>query len=61
MAGREEIRLMRPPKARNYREILKQLENEGTIGVRSTKGKRRAGTFAEHVLVHFPVGVHIGN
>ena len=46
---------------KNYREILKQLENEGTIDMRSTKGKRRAGTFPNHVLIHFPVGVHIGN
>ena len=46
---------------KNYREILKQLENEGTIDVRSTKGKRRAGTFAEHVRIRFPVGVQIGN
>jgi hypothetical protein len=45
---------------KNYREILKQLENEGTISVRSTKGKRRAGTFAELVLIRFPVGGHIG-
>ena len=46
---------------KNYRETLKQLENEGTIDVRSTKGKRPAGTFAEHVLIRFPVGVQIGN
>ena len=45
---------------RNYREVLKQLENEGTISVRSTKGKRRPGTFAEHVLINFPVGGNIG-
>ena len=38
-----------------------QLENEETIDMRSTKGKRRAGTFAEHVLIRFPVGVHIGH
>ena len=61
MAEREEIRLRRPLSARDYREILKQLENEGTIDMRSTKGKRRAGTFAEHVLIRFPVGVQIGN
>ena len=46
---------------KNYREILKQLENEGTINVRSTKGKRRAGTFADHVLIKFPGGGHIGH
>ena len=45
---------------KNYREVLKQLENEGTISVRSTKGKRRLGTFAEHVLINFPVGGNIG-
>lgn len=46
---------------KNYREILKQLENEGAISVRSTKGKRRAGTFADHVLIRFPGGGHIGH
>lgn len=46
---------------KNYREILKQLENEGAISVRSTKGKRRAGTFADHVLIRFPEGGHIGH
>ena len=46
---------------KNYREILKQLESEGTISARSTKGKRRVGTFAEHVLISFPVGGHIGH
>ncbi len=46
---------------KNYREILKQLENEGVISARSTKGKRRAGTFADHVLIRFPEGGHIGH
>ncbi|EQB14826.1 three-Cys-motif partner protein TcmP [Sphingobium lactosutens] len=46
---------------KNYREILKQLENEGVINVRSTKGKRRAGTFADHVLIKFSGGGHIGH
>ncbi|MBO6862871.1 MAG: three-Cys-motif partner protein TcmP [Alphaproteobacteria bacterium] len=46
---------------KNYREILKQLENEAVISVRSTKGKRRAGTFADHVLIKFPGGGHIGH
>lgn len=46
---------------KNYREILKRLENEGVINVRSTKGKRRAGTFADHVLIKFPGGGHIGH
>jgi three-Cys-motif partner protein len=41
---------------KNYREILKQLESDGAISARSTKGKRRAGTFAGHVLVRFPAG-----
>ncbi len=46
---------------KNYREILKKLEDEGGINVRSTKGKRRAGTFAGHVLIKFPEGGHIGH
>ena len=46
---------------KNYREILKQLENECAISVRSAKGKRRAGTFPEHVLVSFPLGGQSGH
>ncbi len=46
---------------KNYREILNQLESEGVINVRSTKAKRRAGTFADHVLIKFPGGGHIGH
>jgi hypothetical protein len=39
---------------KNYKEILKQLEEEGKIGVRSLTGKRRKGTFANHLLIKFP-------
>jgi len=38
---------------KNYKEVLKQLEKKGAIEVRTTKGKRRAGTFADHVLIKF--------
>jgi len=41
---------------RNYREVLRELETEGAISARSTKGKRRAGTFPDHVLISFPAG-----
>ncbi len=37
----------------NYRQVLKQLESEGAISVRSTKRRRVAGTFPYHVLVRF--------
>ncbi|MGO9547280.1 MAG: three-Cys-motif partner protein TcmP [Rhodomicrobium sp.] len=50
-----------PYLAKNYREILKQLEDERTIVVRSTKDKRRAGTYADHVLIRFPGGVSHGD
>jgi hypothetical protein len=41
---------------KNYREVLTRLETEGAISVRSTKGKRRASTFPDHVLISFPAG-----
>lgn len=42
---------------KNYKEILMQLDEEGQIDVRSLKkGKRRKGTFANHLLVRFPEG-----
>lgn len=41
---------------KNYREALRSLEAEGVINARSTKGKRRSGTFAEHVRIKFPKG-----
>jgi hypothetical protein len=40
---------------KNYKEILKQLEVERKISVRSLKGTRRKGTLADHLLVRFPV------
>jgi hypothetical protein len=46
---------------KNYREALIQLEDEEVIAVRSTKGKRRAGTFPDHVLIKFPEGGRHGN
>ncbi|MCB1469204.1 MAG: three-Cys-motif partner protein TcmP [Rhizobiaceae bacterium] len=39
---------------KNYKESLTQLETEGKVGVRSLKGTRRKGTFADHLLVGFP-------
>lgn len=41
---------------KNYKECLAQLETTGKINVRSLKGARRKGTFADHLLVRFPVG-----
>jgi three-Cys-motif partner protein len=40
---------------KNYKESLTQLETDGKIAVRSLKGTRRKGTFADHLLVRFPV------
>jgi len=39
---------------RNYKDTLTELEEEGKVSVRSLKGKRRKGTFANHLLVQFP-------
>ena len=39
---------------KNYKETLMKLEGEEKIGVRSLTGKRRKGTFANHLLVTFP-------
>jgi hypothetical protein len=41
---------------KNYKEILTTLEAEGKVTVRSLKGSRRKGTFADHLLVRFPMG-----
>lgn len=41
---------------KNYKEILTALEVEGKVAVRSLKGSRRKGTFADHLLVRFPGG-----
>lgn len=43
---------------KNYKEILMQLDENGIIGVRSLKNtrKRRKSTFANHLLVSFPIG-----
>jgi hypothetical protein len=38
---------------KNYKETLTQLEMEGKVSVRSLKGTRRKGTFADHLLVKF--------
>lgn len=40
---------------KNYRDALRQLENEGRITAVSSNPKRRAGTFAEHVRIKFPL------
>ncbi len=39
---------------KNYKTILMKLEEEGRVAVRSLTGKRRKGSFANHLLVRFP-------
>jgi three-Cys-motif partner protein len=39
---------------KNYKTVLSKLEEQGEITVRSLKGKRKRGTFANHLLVTFP-------
>ncbi len=41
---------------KNYREILNALENEEQIEVYSLRGKRRKGTYPDHVRIKFPGG-----
>ncbi|MDO9460655.1 MAG: three-Cys-motif partner protein TcmP [Alphaproteobacteria bacterium] len=43
----------KPYVRKNYKDILMQLEEEGKIELRSLTGKRRKGTFADHLLVRF--------
>lgn len=38
----------------NYRTVLCELENEGKVTAASANGKRRKGTFPDHVLIKFP-------
>ena len=40
--------------SRNYKDALLALEKEDAITVKSLTGKRRAGTFADHLQVTFP-------
>lgn len=45
----------RPFIMRNYQEVLRQMEDDGIIQVRSLKtGRRPKGSFAGHLLVRFP-------
>ena len=41
---------------KNYRETLLALEEDGDIDAYSVKGKRRKGTYPEHVRIRFPKG-----
>lgn len=45
---------------KNYKDTLMQLEADGKVAVRSLKGTRRKGTFADHLLVEFPACVADG-
>jgi hypothetical protein len=44
----------RPFVLKNYKEVMMRMESEGKLAVRSLKGNRRKGTFADHLLVRFP-------
>lgn len=47
----------RPFIMKNYKEVLRQMEEDRVIQVRSLKtGKRPKGSFADHLLVRFPKG-----
>jgi hypothetical protein len=40
---------------KNYKEVLRQMEEDGAIQVRSMKtGRRPKGSFADHLIVGFP-------
>lgn len=42
---------------KNYRDAITDLENNGDVTASSTTGKRRTGTFPEHVMIQFSDGV----
>lgn len=45
----------RPFIMKNYKEVLRQMEEDGVIEVRSLKtGRRPKGSFADHLIVRFP-------
>ncbi|MFN3628078.1 MAG: three-Cys-motif partner protein TcmP [Parvibaculum sp.] len=47
----------RPFIMKNYKEVLRKMEEGGILQVRSLKtGKRPTGSFADHLLVRFPKG-----
>lgn len=39
---------------KNYRDVIKDLEESGKVTAASTLGKRRAGTYPNHVNISFP-------
>ena len=41
---------------KNYREVIKQLEADDIVSAYSTKGKRRAFTYPDHVRIKFKKG-----
>ena len=46
---------------KNYRDILKVLEEEEEVEVYSVTDKRRKGTYPDHVRIKFPGGSHHGH
>ena len=51
----------RPFVMKNYKEVLRQMEEDGVIQVRSLKtGRRPKGSFADHLIVSFPKEVDNG-
>jgi len=47
--------------SKNYRTVLKELEEDEVISTYSTTGKRRRGTYPGHVRIKFPGGGTDGN
>ncbi|MBB3914133.1 three-Cys-motif partner protein TcmP [Rhizobium fabae] len=51
----EQHSIGRPYLSRNYKEVLKNMEDAGAVTVRDPAGKaRKSGTFADRLLVTFP-------
>ncbi|WP_022730008.1 three-Cys-motif partner protein TcmP [Fodinicurvata sediminis] len=46
---------------KNYKAVIEELEEGGVVSVNSTKGKRRRGTYPDHVLIKFPEGAADGD
>lgn len=46
---------------KNYKAVIEELEKGGVVSVNSTKGKRRRGTYPDHVRIKFPEGATDGD
>jgi len=50
----------RPFVMKNYKDVLRRMEDDGIIQVTSLKAPRRKGSFADHLVVYFPRAIKNG-